>query len=156
MSGQARAWVWLGVVAVALVAGGVYFATELSTHGRLEVTLKNQTGGALTEVAFSSAEPSGEAYLGRIEDGAATSGRIPLTTSPLLSFRGAEGKTRKAKYAFGNTSGVSHRLVITLAQPGKGPEAQRTMRTKTTLLGTNAEYTDSIKAIDDRTLADSQ
>jgi hypothetical protein len=130
------------VVVVALLAALGWYLFELSTSGnRLEVTIVNQTGGPLTKLVLGDGTA-----IDRLDDKAASHTSMPLTREVALTFVGADGRIRKSRYAFTNSSGIKHTMRIVL---NSRTESERLTHTRSTiLLGAEVEYEESIDFID--------
>lgn len=130
------------VVVVALLTAAGWYLYELNASGnRLEVTIVNQTGGPLTKLVVGDG-----ATIERIDDKAASHTSIPLTSELALTFVGADGKIRKTRYAFTNSSGIKHTMRIVLNS--STPSQRLTHMRSTILLGAEVEYEDSLDFID--------
>ena len=105
--------VFRALLSLVVVAFGAFYFTSLkASRNRLDVTLWNHTGGAITEVSFS--DPSPVTPYHRIENDAKVQISVPLTDSLVISFRGPDEKSRIRDFAFPDASGLSHHMEITL------------------------------------------
>ena len=117
-----------GLIAAAVLAFSAFYVWSFHlSYNLLDVTLVNDTGGALTDVVFGDMPHL--TPFPKVEAGAKVRAYIPLTDSPRISFRGPDGVSRSNPFMFHDSSGMYHRIKVVLGKRREASESELSIRT---------------------------